>query len=66
VDVTASACGGSANALMSVAAGKTGAGEDDFFETGSGTLKARLARGKSVRLYMGSQQIACARANRVR
>jgi hypothetical protein len=52
--------------LLSVTAGKTEAAEDDFFETTSGKLDQRLARGTTVRVYMGSRQIACARANRVR
>jgi hypothetical protein len=68
-EITAAACGGggaSPKALLSVTAGTTEAGEDDFFETTSGRLKARLARGKAVRILMGGKQIACARANRVR
>jgi len=67
--VTDLACGRAANKtdeLLSVAAGTTGAGEDDFFETTSGKLDQRLARGTTVRVYEGGKQIACARANRVR
>ena len=67
--VTDLACSRAANKtdeILSVTAGKTGAGEDDFFETTSGKLDQRLARGTTVRVYEGGRQIACARANRVR
>ena len=45
---------------------KTEAGEDDFFENKTGRLSKKLARGVSVRILREGNEIACARANRVR
>lgn len=45
---------------------KTAPGEDDFFENKSGRLGKRLARGVTVRIYRGGNEVACGRANRVR
>lgn len=42
------------------------ADEDDLFEQKTGHLSERLARAKTVRIFEGGRQIACAKANRVR
>ena len=49
-----------------VGVARTGPAEDDFFVRRSGQLSARLARGKTFRLFEGDRQIACLSANRVR